>query len=173
MEHELIDWYDKKGNHKGIIDKAIAHKKGLWHKSIHVWIINDNNEVLLQKRCSSKSFYPNYWDCSFSGHVGESESCITSAIREGKEEIGLEVKEKDLTYLFTIKEVLKWNNIVSKEFVEVYIMRKNVKIQNLIYQKEEVECAKYFKLKEIFSKHRNKDIFPHNKEYKKLSKILY
>ena len=171
MEHELIDWYDEKGKHKGVIDKAVAHKQGLWHKSVHVWIVNSNNEVLLQKRCAQKNFYPNFWDCSFAGHVGAGEDSVTSAIREGNEELGINVEEKDLKYLFTNKEELLWNNIVSKEFVDVYLMKKDVKIEDLKYQVEEVENAKYFKLDEVLSDNRESDVLPHD-EYKLLKEIL-
>lgn len=172
MEHELIDWYDEKGKHKGVIDKAIAHKKGLWHKSVHVWIINSNDEVLLQKRCAQKSFYPNFWDCSFAGHVGAGEASIISAIREGEEELGIKVQTQDLEFLFTNKEELIWEDTISKEFVDVYIMRKNIEIENLKYQIEEVESAKYFKLDELLTDKRKSDILPHDEEYKLLKEIL-
>ena len=101
MEHELIDYFDEKRNFKGVIDKAVAHKNGLWHRSVHVWIINSKNQILLQKRCAAKKFYPEFWDCSFAGHIGAGECSVVSAIREGEEELGLKLKESDLKYAFT------------------------------------------------------------------------
>lgn len=171
MEHELIDWYDEKGNHKGVIDKAIAHKNGLWHKSVHVWIINDKSKILMQKRCQSKKFFPSFWDCSFSGHVGAGESSLVGALREGQEEIGLKLSKKDLKFAFTIKEEFKWNDIISREFVDVYVVYKNINIKNLTYQKEEVESAKFFDANKMF-KSKSKNIFPHYEEYKLLKNYL-
>jgi len=169
MEHEIIDWYDEKGERKGVIDKAIAHKEGLWHKSVHVWIINDKNQILMQKRCAKKRFFPNYWDCSFAGHVGQGEDSLVSAIREGQEELGLNLRPKDFKFLFTIKEEFVWKDITSREFVDVYVVEKNIKLDNLKYQQEEVECAKYFEMSEIFKNDRCSNIFPHSYEYKRLN----
>lgn len=172
MEHELIDWFNKDGEYKGVIDKAIAHKKGLWHKSVHVWIVNDKNQILMQKRCAQKRFFPNYWDCSFAGHIGAGESSLESAVREGEEELGLKLSTSDFNFLFTIKEEFVWKDITSREFVDVFLVKKNVKVEDLKYQKEEVESAKYFEMNEIFNSEGNSKIFPHAQEYDKLSKLF-
>ena len=44
MEHEMIDQYNIRGEKIGVVDKQIAHRDGLWHKSVHVWIINKKGE---------------------------------------------------------------------------------------------------------------------------------
>ena len=69
MVKEIIDEYNYRGEKIGVVDKDIAHEKGLWHKSVHVWLINDKNEILLQYRCAEKKLYPNTWDISFAGHI--------------------------------------------------------------------------------------------------------
>lgn len=167
-EHEMIDLLNEKGKTIGVVDKAVAHRDGLWHKSVHVWMLNEKNEILMQKRCADKKFFPNHWDVSFAGHVGTGESSSLTAVREGEEELGITLKENDLNFLFTIKEKFKWNNIQSNEFVDVYLMKTNLKIQNFLYQKEEVEKAKYFTLQEFFENINNKDVFPHLEEYELL-----
>ena len=43
MKKEMIDEYNRLGEKIGIVDKEIAHRDGLWHKAIHVLIINDKN----------------------------------------------------------------------------------------------------------------------------------
>lgn len=172
MEHEIIDWYDENCNYKGKIDKAIAHKKGLWHKSVHVWIVNEKNQILMQKRCSKKKFFPNYWDCSFAGHIGTGESSLQSALREGKEELGIDLKAQDLNFLFTIKEQFVWEDIISREFVDVFICKKHINVEDLKYQKEEVDSAKYFEIDDLFNQNNANNIFPHTKEYKKLINIF-
>lgn len=172
MEHELIDFYDENGKHLGIIDKSVAHGTGLWHKSVHVWIMNDKNQILLQKRCAQKKFFPSFWDCSFAGHIGAGESSLVSAIREGQEELGLTINPQELKYLFTIKEEFVWNDITSREFVDVFVMQKNINLNNLNYQTEEVETAKFFDMKKVFSKSKPSNILPHDEEFKILESIL-
>lgn len=169
-EHELIDLLNEEGKLIGTVDKAVAHRDGLWHKSVHVWVLNQNNEILMQKRCAQKKFFPNHWDVSFAGHVGAGESTSLTAVREGEEELGINLKESDLEFLFTIKEKFAWGNIQSNEFVDVYLMRTNLKIEDFKYQQEEVEEARYFSLKDFFANINNKNVFPHFEEYELLKK---
>lgn len=173
MEHEMIDHLNEKtGKVIGVIDKAVAHRDGLWHKSVHVWIINNNNEILLQQRCADKKFYPNVWDCSFAGHVGAGEDSITSAIREGEEEIGITVDTTKMKYLFTNKEKLSYEKIQSNEFVDIYLLKQDINIKDIVIQKEEVGGVKYVSITEFFEMIKNKDVslFPHINEYEELEK---
>lgn len=174
MEHELVDHLSKSGKFISTIDKAVAHQLGLWHRSIHLWIVNDQQEILLQKRSANKKFYPNVYDCSVAGHVGAREETWITAIRESKEELGVDIKKEELELLFTIRERLCYNDIDSREFVDVYLLRKNVKLSDLVYQKEEVSEAKYVPLKEFFSLIEAKDpsLFMHAEEYEKLKEFF-
>lgn len=79
-------------------EKNKAHEDGNFHRTAHVWIINDKNELLLQKRSETKKSHPNCWDISGAGHIRARESVIDGAIRELKEELGVKVQEKDLYY---------------------------------------------------------------------------
>ena len=135
MEHEQIDEYNKLGEKIGVVDKEIAHRDGLWHKAVHVWIVNDNNEILLQYRCAEKSLYPNLWDCSFAGHIGVGESSIEGLIREGKEELGIEVDLEKLEFVMTTVENVVYEKIISNEFDDVYILRQNIDINEIKFQK--------------------------------------
>ncbi len=86
---EYIDIFDENNNPTGEIkEKVQAHEDGEFHRTAHVWVINDNNELLLQKRSASKKSHPNCWDISGAGHIREGESVIDGAIRELKEELG-------------------------------------------------------------------------------------
>lgn len=172
MEHELLDMYDRFNIKRGTVYKDAAHRNGTWHKSVHVWVINDNNEVLLQKRCAQKSFFPNVWDCSFAGHVGARECSIDAVLREGKEEIGIDVDLDKLDYVFTNKEVLVDGNILSREFVDVYILRQNFDLSDIQLQEEEVSDARYIKMDEFLELIHTNEILPHEIEYLLLSKLL-
>lgn len=171
MEHEMIDEYNKIGQKIGIVDKEIAHRDGLWHKAIHVWIINDKNEILLQYRCAEKKLYPNMWDTSFAGHIGAGESSIDAVIREGKEELGIDVNLENLEFLMTMVEKVRFREIVSNEFIDIYILRQNVDIEKVALQKEEVSDAKYVSIDEFFEIVDRGDICPHEMVYKVLREL--
>lgn len=172
MEHEIIDEYNLRGEKIGTVDKDIAHKKGLWHKSVHVWIINEAKEILLQYRCEDKKLYPDTWDASFAGHIGAGETSIDAVLREGKEEIGIDVDLDKLEYIFTNKEILNYEDIDSREFVDIFLLYQDVKLEDLVYQEEEVGGAKYVSLDEFFTLADDNKLFPHETEYMVLRKVL-
>lgn len=172
MKHEIIDEYNNIGEKIGTVDKEIAHEKGLWHKSVHVWILNDKNEILLQYRCTDKKLYPNTWDVSFAGHISAGESSAEAVIREGKEELGIEVNLDKLNYVFTNREEIKYKEIDSKEFVDIFILKQDIKLDKIEFQKEEVSDAKYVSIDEFFKLAKENKIMPHEIEYMVLEKIL-
>lgn len=172
MKHEIIDQYNYMGEKIGTVDKEIAHEKGLWHKSVHVWVVNDKNEILLQYRCADKSLYPNTWNVSFAGHISAGENSIEALIREGKEELGIDVDLDKLNYIFTNREEIKYAQINSKEFVDIYILKQNVELDKIAFQAEEVSDAKYVPIGELFELVKQNKIMPHEIEYMVLEKII-
>jgi len=172
MIHEIIDQYNCVGEKIGTVDKKIAHEKGLWHKSVHVWIINDKNEILLQYRCTDKKLYPDTWDVSFAGHINSGESSIQAVIREGKEELGIDVDLDKLSYVFTNKEEIKYKQINSKEFVDIYILKQNIELDKIVFQVEEVSDAKYVSIEEFFKLVKENKVMPHEIEYMVLERYF-
>lgn len=169
---ELVDIFDE--NQKFIKKemKSVAHTLGHWHKSIHAYLINNNKEIVIQKRSADKDLYPNVWDVSFAGHVGAGEDTKTSALRECQEELGITLSENEIKYLFTVPEKLQWGKVRSNEFVDVFICVAN--FHDIVKQDEEVDDVKVIKIKNfikmIESKH--KELFPHFDEYEKMLPIL-
>lgn len=63
MVKEYFDLLDENGNKTGNIKlRSEVHRDGDWHKAVHIWIINDEGEILLQRRCATKESYPNMLD---------------------------------------------------------------------------------------------------------------
>ncbi|MDB5182548.1 MAG: hydrolase [Candidatus Saccharibacteria bacterium] len=76
---------------------------GKLHAASQVWLWRhkDNTiEVLLQLRASDKRTWPSHWDISAAGHIDLNETPRQAAVRETFEEIGLSVKENDLSPMF-------------------------------------------------------------------------
>lgn len=62
MADELIDICDEQNNLTGeTVMKSVAHTKGLFHRSTHVWIYNSQGEMLLQLRAKEKKIYQEVW----------------------------------------------------------------------------------------------------------------
>ena len=99
---EYIDIVDENGEPTGdVIDRETAHSKGIRHRTAHVWLLRNNNDkvqILLQKRCQTKSSYPGCYDISSAGHIPSGVDYIQSALRELNEELGIIASPEELIY---------------------------------------------------------------------------
>ena len=169
---EYIDIFDENNNPTGKVkEKQQAHEDGNFHRTAHVWIINDKNELLLQKRSASKKTHPNCWDISGAGHIKAGESVVDGAIRELKEELGVEVEEKDLQYIATIKSTKNPKNM---EFQYVYLLNCNKEIEEYIFEDNEVSEVKYIFYKDLekMVEEKIEGLLIHEEEYKYLFKYI-
>lgn len=169
---EYIDIFDENNKPIGQVkEKQQAHEDGNFHRTAHIWIINDKNELLLQKRSASKKSHPNCWDISGAGHISAGESVTEGAIRELKEELGVEATEKDLNYIATIKSTKNPKNM---EFGYVYLLRCNNKIEDYIFEDDEVSKVKYvyFEDLEKMVEEKVEGLLLHDEEFKKLFEYI-
>lgn len=169
---EYIDIFDENNNPTGEIkEKNLAHEQGDFHRTAHIWIINDKNELLLQKRSASKKSHPNCWDISGAGHIRAGETVIQGAIRELKEELGVSVKENELEYIATIKSTKNSKNM---EFGYVYLVHLNKEIGEYIFEDEEVQEVKYIYYKDLekMVEEKQEGLLMHEEEYKKLFQYI-
>lgn len=89
MPGEMLDVVD---NDDMIIGKATyeeVHEKKLTHRIVHVFVLNNNRQVYLQKRSETRSYMPGAWCTSAGGHVRSGESYEQAAKRELEEELGI------------------------------------------------------------------------------------
>lgn len=124
--------------------KSEAHKKGWYHNTIHLWLYTKDGKILLQQRSHKKSIYPLLWDVSAAGHIDARESFIEAALRETKEEIGLQLQPEDLKKIGVERHESSYNNgtIQDNEFHQVHIAELKIELKKLIPQPEEVEALK-------------------------------
>jgi len=172
---EYLDICDDKGNLLGIKEsKKEAHNKGLWHKSVHVWVLNSKMELLIQKRSPLMDNHPNEWDISAAGHVSAGEDNITSALRETEEEIGLKLNPKDFIQIGTVKQCSKREGYINNEINPVYIIKMDLDLNSIKKQEEEVSEVKFIPYKKLKNLIDIKDQYfvQHPEEYKLLFEFL-
>ncbi len=144
---ETLDIIDEQGNPTGqTIDRSIAHRIGILHRTAHVWLFRIKNgrvQVLLQKRSKNKDSYPGCYDISSAGHIPAGVDFITSALRELKEELGLTVDVSELIYCgrrrIQYKEEFYGVPFVDNQISNVYMIFKDIETSMLLLQEEEVE----------------------------------
>ncbi len=172
---EYLDVLDEQGKPTGeIIARNQVHKQKTWHKSVHAYLINDRKQILLQLRSKDKDIYPNVWDISMGGHISAGENSLTTLYRELEEELGVFINPENAKYVFTNKEILRTGKDISAEFVDIYIVNKDVYEKDITLQKEEVESFKFVELSDFMKMIEQKDVnlFPHWEEYERILPVL-
>lgn len=173
---EFFDVLDEKGNKTGKIKaREEVHRDGDWHKTVHIWIVNDKDEVLLQKRSPNKDSYPNMWDISSAGHLTAGDDSLAGAIREIKEELGIEVKPSQFKLIGTRKTADRYTaSFINNEFSDIYLLRLSLNVKKLHLQKEEVSEVKYIPIDEFRNMIQTKDktLLLHDDEFAMLFKAL-
>ncbi|MBW2182232.1 MAG: NUDIX domain-containing protein, partial [Deltaproteobacteria bacterium] len=67
---EYIDVISPDGNLTGVSkSRNEIHQEGIWHRSVHIWVLNDKEELLIQRRALEKESHPGLWDVSCAGHI--------------------------------------------------------------------------------------------------------
>jgi len=92
MSDEVFDIVNERDEVVGQASRAEVHRRGLMHRAVHVLVFNAAGQVFLQKRSLTKDRQPGLWDSSASGHVDAGEGYDACAVRELREEIGLELR---------------------------------------------------------------------------------
>ena len=91
MKHEIFDVFNPENHRVGEEPRQLVHASGLYHRSVHVFIFNSAQEVLIQKRVPTKDVCPGCWDVSVAEHAKPGECGYQTALRGVREELGVEV----------------------------------------------------------------------------------
>ena len=169
---EYIDIFDENNNPIGEIkEKTKAHEEGNFHRTAHIWIMNDKKELLLQKRSATKKSHPNCWDISAAGHIRAGETVIEGAIRELNEELGIKANESDFKFIAIVKST---KNPYNQEFGYVYLLESCNTIKDYIFEDNEVSEVKYVYFEDLEKMVADKveGLLIHEEEYKKLFEFI-
>lgn len=137
---EIFDIVDEQDN---VIGQATRRKcnfnPALIHRAVFVLVYNDDGKILWQKRSMTKDVSPGQWVTSASGHVTAGHSYEETAVRELKEEIGIEAP-----LLFLGKFLFRYR--FENEFSAVFKTNSNGPFQ---YSTEEIDTCRFMTVAEI------------------------
>ena len=135
---ELRDLYDENKKLTGEkIYKGQDVPKGCYYITVVVFIQNSKNEFLLQKRVKKKD---GKW-ATTGGHPVSGETSRQGIITEIKEELGIDILEKNIKLFKTIK--------TEDDFVDIYYLKEDIDINKVRIQKEEVSAVKWATINDI------------------------
>lgn len=87
---EIFDVVDEADRVTGQASREQVHVNNLRHRAVHVLMFNPSGELFLQKRSPWKDRHPGVWDSSASGHLDAGEDYAACAVREIREELGVD-----------------------------------------------------------------------------------
>lgn len=131
---------DKNDNFLGYKDRNDRNPEDIIRIS-GVWLVNENNEVLIAQRALDKVHDPGKWGPSAAGTVEEGEGYEINAVKETEEELGFHIDPEKL-----ILGPKRFAHTSHKYFVQMYFYKTDAKVEDFRIQKDEVEQVRWIDL---------------------------
>lgn len=117
MEYVIL--VDEQGNSTGTMEKMQAHREGVLHRAFSIFIFNDRNELLLQRRAVEKYHSGGLWTNSCCSHPRPDEFLGDAASRRLAEELGFTTRLEEV-FSFTYHASFD-NGLTEHEFDHVLV----------------------------------------------------
>lgn len=131
MEYWNLYDYDEKKKKK-IALRGTKLNDDDFHIVINAWLMNSKNEFLITQRSATKS-HPLMWECT-GGSALLGETAKDAAIREVREELGIDISNDDITLIGTTRRYYK----NCPDILKVFIIKKDISLEKIKVQEEEV-----------------------------------
>lgn len=130
----------------GLKDRQYVHNNGILHSAVQCWVMNGQGEILIQRRAATKDKSAGKWDVSFGGHCVKTENSenilIVNVIKEGKEELGLNIKAQDIIKLGEVRYTSQENK--NRELLGIFLVKVDDN-QKFIFEDGEVSEVVWIK----------------------------
>ena len=148
---EMLEVVDNNDNVIRTETKEKIHDEELLHRDVHIWFITPNGEIVFQHRSKSKNLLPDKLDATVAGHVELNDSYEKTAIKECKEETGVDIDVNKLVFLIKNKKSTinhingKSHNTIGTQYAYLY----DGQISDLKVEKEDGEGFELWKIDEL------------------------
>ena len=145
---EIWDLYDE---NKKVTGKTCIRGEeipdGYYHLVVHVWIKNNKGEYLISQRSETRKADPLKWECT-GGSVLKGETSLDGAIRETKEEVGIELnKDKGKIVYTKVRKTFKDRKF--NDIMDAWLFEYNGDVNLNNATTEEVKDFKWMNREEI------------------------
>lgn len=140
---EKVILVDKNDNQIGELEKMKAHLEAKLHRAFSIFIFNNKNELMLQKRALTKYHTPGLWTNTCCSHPRPGEKTIDAAHRRLQEEMGFDC---DLIEVYVFTYEAKFSDLTEHEIDHVFVGKYNNKP---IINPEEVDSYKWINLTKL------------------------
>ena len=139
---EYLDLYDIDGSLTGESIPRTKNKENVpddrYIKLVLIYIQNSDNKFLFQLTSQAKE----HVIATTGGHVQSGQTSKEAIINEVSEELGLDITNEN--YVFVKSYITK------KAIVDTYYLKKDIDINSLTLQEEEVESVNWYTKEEIY-----------------------
>jgi len=123
---------------------------------VHICIFSSDGRMLIQQRQPFKHGWSGMWDLSVGGSVISGENSVQGIIREVREEIGLDLSDSE-----NMRPAVTLNS--DDVFDDIFLLSRDVDINTLRLQPEEVKAVKWAGETEIYDMIDKGEFIPYNK----------
>src|SRR5665213_571497 len=95
MEEQVI-LVDSRDHEVGVMEKMEAHRLGVLHRAISIFIFNSKGELLIHRRAMGKYHSSGLWTNTCCSHPRPNENVNDAASRRLKEEMGIQPALKEI-----------------------------------------------------------------------------
>ena len=150
---EYLDIYDENRKWLGYSrPRGASYMPGEYHLIVHVCLMNEREEMLIQQRSDIVAKWPGMWDLTIGGHVLAGETPEQAAEREVQEELGLTISLSEAKIVtMTIDNRLDTIFVVPVSVVREYDGDAEHLLKKLVLQEEEVKAIRWASIEEIRS----------------------
>ncbi|MFT4174733.1 MAG: NUDIX domain-containing protein [Rhodocyclaceae bacterium] len=114
--------------------RGLPLEAGAYHVVVMVLTVNARGELLLTLRDANKESHPGKWEVT-AGSVLAGERSVEAAVRELREETGIEVNAAALDLL--------GSRLERSAFIDIYLLRHDAPIESLRMQAGETTAAQW------------------------------
>lgn len=158
---EIWDLYTEKRERTGTTHtRGEKIPNGFYHLVVHVWIRNSEGKYLIAQRSPNKKAFPLKWEC-VGGAALAGETSIVCALRETKEEVGLDLSPENGKLLFSKAR----NNdshfaVEFNDILDVWLFEYNSDSNLKFVPTDEVVTYKWLSVSEIKQLYDNGEFVP-------------
>ncbi len=143
MEYfELYDKFGQKLNKKVLRGTKLGVEE--YHIVVNIWIKNKDGKYLIQQRNKLSDKKPFMWAAT-AGAVVAGDSSFITALKETKEELGINLNQEELKLLKRYFVTDNYANFI----LDLYLIEEDILLKDLNIDKLEVKDCKYASIKEI------------------------
>ena len=137
---EKVEIYNRLRENTGKVKCRNELVNGEYRISIHIWVKDRNDKILIEKRSEKEDKFPGYW-AQVGGGIKEGDTSKETVFKECKEELNLTIKEENLFYVGSY--------IRTKDIVAVWMVSQDIDISKLVLKEDEVADVKLVSLDEF------------------------